>query len=169
MSMRKHESNVEKRILELEEKILHSEERILCILRNIEYKLAPHTARIAIQFTGESTMNTLVLNVGQSSIASIVALEADGVTVTPGAVVSAQVFTVSDPSITVTDNSDGTATILGVTPSSGAVSGSASATVTDADGAVVNLTQPFTVTVNGPVTPPTGLTTQIGIAFTPAA
>lgn len=112
-------------------------------------------------------MNSVTLIVGQSTKGTIVPLEADGVTVTPGAVVSAQTFTISDPSLTAVPNSDGTVTISGVAASTAAVTGTATATVTDADGAVSPFTQSFTVTVNS--APPVGLTTAIGVSFsTPA-
>jgi hypothetical protein len=67
----------------------------------------------------------LVLTVGQSSTATIVPLEADGA-VTPGAAVTAQTFSITDAGVSVVVNADGTATITGVGPTAGAVSGEAS-------------------------------------------
>lgn len=93
-------------------------------------------------------------------------LEADGVTPTPGATVSHAAFTLSDPSVEVVDNGDGTVKITGVAASTGAVTGTVQANVTDQDGAVGTFTQSFTVTVNPA---PTGLTSSIGVDFsTPA-
>jgi hypothetical protein len=124
------------------------------------------TTSIAIQFGENNTMNSLSLTVGQESTGTIVPLEVDGVTQTPGAVVSAQEYVISDPSLEATTNADGSVTILGIAAGS-TVSGTASATVTDADGAVAQFTQTFTVTVSAAVvTPPTGLTTSIGVSFT---
>jgi hypothetical protein len=124
------------------------------------------TASIAIQFGENNAMNSLSLTVGQESTGTIVPLEVDGVTQTPGAVVSAQEYVISDPSLEATTNADGSVTILGIAAGS-TVSGTASATVTDADGAVAQFTQTFTVTVSAAVvTPPTGLTTSIGVSFT---
>jgi hypothetical protein len=153
------------------DEILEVEKEQLRVLENIEKELHPRpsqfTHSISIRFTGSKTMNTLVLNVGQESTATITPLEADGVTVTPGAVVSQQIYTLSDPSLTIVTNADGSATITGVAASAGAVSGTAQATVTDADGAVATFSEGFTVTVNGvtPPPPPTGLTTSIGVTF----
>ena len=105
---------------------------------------------------------SVVLTVGQSTTATIVPLEADGTTVTPGAVVSAQTFTLTDAGISLVQNADGTATITGVGPTTGAVTGSASATVTDTDGTVTSFTQAFDVTVNAAAVH----TASIGITFT---
>lgn len=127
-----------------------------------------HTTRISIQF-GENAMNAVKLTVGQKTTGTIVPLEADGVTPTPGAVVSAQSYTISDPSLEAVTNADGTLTITGIAASTGAVSGTADAIVTDADGAVKQFSQTFTVTVDAVVVPPVGLTTSIGVEFsTPA-
>lgn len=124
------------------------------------------TASIAIRFTGDSLManNVLVLNVGQTSQASIVPLLADGVTPSGGAL-SVVSYTFSDPSATVVLNADGlTATVTGVAASTGAVSGSASAAVTDSDGVVSQWTQAFTIQTNG-VVPPAQLTQSIAVTF----
>lgn len=125
------------------------------------------TKKIAIKFyPGETDMNDVTLLVGQSTTGTIVPLEADGVTVTPGATVSHASFSLSDPSVSVVDNGDGTVTITGVAPSTGPVSGTAQANVADQDGATGTFTQAFTVTVNPA---PTGLTASIGVDFsTPA-
>lgn len=112
--------------------------------------------------------NAVILNVGQSTTATIVPLEADGVTITPGAVVSSATISVTDPSVTVVDNADGSVTITGI--AAGTASGAASAEVTDEDGTVTELTATFSVTVNAvtPPPPPTGRTTSIGVSFSPA-
>lgn len=104
---------------------------------------------------------SVVLTVGQSTVATIVPLEADGTTITPGAVVSAQAFTITDPGLSLVQNADGTATITGVAPTTGAVTGTASATVTDSDGTSGPFTQSFQVTVNAP----TQHTASIGVQF----
>lgn len=151
-----------------EQKILKDLEKILHELREIRWELRPQpiTRSIAVQFTGEIIMvnNALVLNVGQTSQASIVPFLADGVT-NSGGTVSGVSYSFSDPSATVVLNSDGvTATVTGVAASSGAVSGSASCSVTDTDGVVSTWTQAFTVTTNG-VVPPAQLTQSVVVAF----
>jgi hypothetical protein len=130
----------------------------------------PLTASIAIRFTGDSVManNVLVLNVGQTSTASIVPFLADGVTPS-GGTLSAVSYTFSDPSATVVLNPDGvTALVTGVAASAGAITGSAAATVTDTDGVVSKWTQPFTITTNG-VVPPAQLTQSVAVQFTTPA
>lgn len=124
------------------------------------------TTQIAIQF-GDNTMNSVTLVAGQSTTGTIVPLEADGVTQTPGAVVSAQSFSIPpDPSFGATDNGDGTLTITGNAASVAPVVGTASAIVTDADGAVATFTTSFTINVTSATPPPTGLTASIGVQFT---
>lgn len=152
----------------IEREILNDDERILRELEEIELELHPKhlTHSIVVRFTGDSPManNVLVLNAGQTSQASIVPLLADGVTPS-GGVVSAVSYTFSDPSATVVLNPDGvTATVTGVAASTGAVSGSASATVTDVNGAVAPFTQSFTIQVNA-VVPPVGITESIAVEF----
>lgn len=134
------------------------------LLKEINHKLPPlRTTQVGIQFNhGEITMPfALILTTGQSSVATIIPLEADGTTITPGAVVSAQTFSITDPGISLVTNADGTATITGVGPTTGAVSGTASATVTDVDGTTAPFSQTFTVTVNAP----TQHTASIGLTF----
>ena len=114
-------------------------------------------------------MNTLALLIGQSSIGTVTPLEADGLTVTPGAVVSNQSWSISDPSLTLATNSDGTATVTGVADSAAPVTGSVSATVTDADGTVSSFSATFTVTVTGTTPPPQARTASIGVAFSQPA
>ena len=126
----------------------------------------PLTRAIAVIFTGDNPMlnNTLVLNVGQTSQASIVPLLADGVTPS-GGTLSAVSYTFSDPSATVVLNADGlTATVTGVAASTGAVSGSAACAVTDTDGVVSTWTQAFTIQTNA-VVPPAQLTQSVAVQF----
>ena len=108
--------------------------------------------------------NALTLNVGQTSQASIQPLLADGVTPS-GGVLSAVSYTFSDPSATVVLNSDGlTATVTGVAASTGAITGTASCTVTDSDGVVSTWTQAFTITTLA-VVPPAPLTQSVAVQF----
>lgn len=110
--------------------------------------------------------NALVFAVGQTSTASIVPLLADGVTPSGGAL-SNVAYTFSDPSATVVLNLDGvTAAVTGVAASTGPVTGSASATVTDTDGVVSTWTQPFTIQTNAAV-PPAQLTQSVAVQFAP--
>ena len=128
----------------------------------------PLTAAIAVHFTGATMANSLILNVGQTSQASIVPLLADGITPS-GGVLSNVAYSFSDPSATVVLNADGlTATVTGVAASTGPVSGSASCTVTDTDGAVSQWNKPFTITTNA-VVPPAQLTQSIAVQFTTPA
>lgn len=147
-------------ILRVEGRILHEE-------RRIEHELHPHrTTNLRVRFTGAKTMNTVTLQVGQTTTATITPLEADDLTVTPGAVVSNQKFSITDPAVSVIDNPDGTAKITG--NAAGTVTGTVSATVTDQDGTVGQFTQGITITVQAAVQS-TGRTTQIGVDFsTPA-
>ena len=158
-------------ILRTEREILKTEKEILGAERRIEKELAPKplTASIEVQFTGDSFManNDLTLNVGQTSQASIQPLLADGVTPS-GGVLSAVSYTFSDQSATVVLNADGlTATVTGIAASTGAMSGSAAATVTDTDGVVSTWTQAFTITTNAVAPPPSQLTQQIAVQFSP--
>jgi len=147
-------------------------EEILHELRSIRRELAPKhfTQSIAIVFSGDFIMNTLTLNVGQSSIGTITPLAADGVTPSGGTVSAASFSLPVDPSITAVDNSDGTITITGIAVSVATVSGIASCTISDPDGAVSTFSQSFTVTVVGVTPPPPSATTaSIGISFTTPA
>lgn len=134
--------------------------------------LQPLTRSIAIEFTGESGMqiSNLVLNVGQTSQASIVPLLADGVTNSGGALSSVS-FSFSDPSATVALNSDNlTATVTGVAASADPVSGTVSCTVTDTDGVVSTWTKTFTIQVNAVAPPPPQqLTQSVEVQFTDPA
>lgn len=86
--------------------------------------------------------------VGATLTGTIVPLEADGTTITPGAVVSSPSYSVSDTAIaTVTTNPDGTATFTGVAP--GTVTVSVTALVTDADGVAQNFSTTNTLAVTG--------------------
>jgi hypothetical protein len=165
-----------------DQKILHIEEEILRETREtreiaqethreveeLERRLRPKrlTKSIAISFSGASTMNTLTLNVGQSSIGTITPLAADGVTPSGGTVSAASFSIPTDPSFGAVDNGDGTVTVTGLAASTSPVTGTASCTVTDTDGAVSTFTQTFTITVaGGPPPPPPATTTSIGVSF----
>lgn len=140
------------------------------VLRFLEHEPHPQplTRSITVRFTGESIMpstNSLVLNVGQTSQASIQPLLADGTTPS-GGVLSNVSFSFSDPSATVSLNADGlTATATGVAASTGPVSGSAACTVTDTDGVVSTWTQPFTIQTNAVAPPPQQLTQSVAVQF----
>lgn len=144
--------------IELLEQILHT-------LRRIEHDLnRSHTQFIAIKFGDNMAATPVTEAIGQSTIATTVPLEADGLTVTPGAVVSAQVYTISDPTIaSQTANADGTATYKALAAGTAIVT--VAATVTDPDGAVSSFTATNTITV----TAATGRSTGLQINFsTPA-
>jgi len=150
------------------EELIELERAELRSLREIARELKPKslTASITVKFSGESIManNALTLNVGQTSQASIQPLLADGVTPS-GGVLSAVSYTFSDPSATVVLNSDGlTATVTGVAASTGAITGTASCTVTDSDGVVSTWTQAFTITTLA-VVPPAPLTQSVAVQF----
>lgn len=162
------------------DEILHELREILHELRRIEHDLRPPnpppppppttlTRSIAVMFSGDSPMpnNALTLNVGQTSQASIQPLLTDGVTPS-GGVLSAVSYSFADPSATVVLNADNlTATVTGVAPSTGAVSGVAAATVTDTDGVVSQWSQAFTITTLGivPPPPPSQLTQSVAVQF----
>lgn len=102
----------------------------------------------------------VTLKVGQSTTVTIVPLEADGVTITPGAVVSAQTFTGGDANISLVTNADGTATVTALGATTG-ITVTGSCTVTQSTGASAPFTNTFTVIVTAP---PPG-TTSIGFQF----
>lgn len=141
------------------------------LLQTIVNNTTPRpTSRVAkVLFKGDSIMaNDLVLNVGQTSIATPTTFLADGTT-PAGATISAAVYTFSDPSATVVSSDGITALVTAVAPSTaGAVSGSVTFTAADTDSAVSKWTVPFTVFVNAPI-PPEQLSQSAGITFsTPA-
>ena len=148
------------------ETILQVDQSIDGYVSQIVTDLSPKTASITVKFSGATMANSVVLNVGQTSQASITPLLADGVTPSGGAL-SNVIYSFTDPSATVVLNSDGvTATVTGVAASTaGAVTGTAQATVTDTDGAVATFSQGFTVLVNA-VVPPSQLTQSIAVNFT---
>jgi hypothetical protein len=142
--------------------LLHRiDENVLELLRKQR-----RTQSISVRFSGECMANALIFNVGQTSQASIQPLLADGVTPS-GGTLSNVAYSFSDPSATVVLNADGlTATCTGVAASTGAVSGSASCTITDTDGVVSQWNQSFTITTNA-VVPPAQLTQSVAVQFTP--
>ena len=156
--------------------ILHELREILHELRRIEHDLHPQpppppppttlTRSIAVMFSGDSPMpnNALTLNVGQTSQASIQPLLIDGLTPS-GGTLSDVSYSFADPSATAVLNADNlTATITGVAPSTGAVSGVAAATVTDTDGVVSQWSQAFTITTLG-IVPPQQITQSVAVQF----
>lgn len=155
---------------EIERRLEHIEKLAERIERQIERLLHPKqlTRAVAVLFTGDFTMdNALVLNVGQTSTASIQPFLADGVTPS-GGVLSNVSYSFTDPSATVVLNSDSaTATVTGVADSAGnAVQGIASATVTDTDGVVSAWSQAFTIqTIGVTPPPPEQLTQSIAVQF----
>ena len=156
MSHHKHPSNDDQEILRTEREILRETRETHREVEEIERRLRPHklTASVANIFSGDFPMdNTLVLNVGQTSIDTITPRLADGVTAS-GGVLSAVVVTFSDPSATFVLNPDNTVTFTGVAASASPISGSTACTVTDTDGVVSTWTVPFTVQTNGTVAPP---------------
>lgn len=110
-------------------------------------------------------MNTLTLNVGQSSTGTITPLLADGVTPSGGTVSAASFSIPADPSFAATDNGDGTLSVSGVAASTAPVTGTASCTVSDLDGAVLSFSTSFTITVSAVVIPPVANTASIGVSF----
>jgi hypothetical protein len=143
-----------------------------CLLETISHERCakPITAAIAVHFSGDSIManNALIFTVGQTSQASIIPLLADEAT-NSGGVLSNVVYSFSDPSATLSLNSDGvTATATAVAASVGPVTGQASATVTDTNGVVTTYTDSFTITTLAVVvTPPPvePLTQSIAVVF----
>lgn len=107
-------------------------------------------------------MNTLILNVGQSSIGTITPLMADGVTPSGGTVSAASFSIPVDPSFAAVDQGDGTCLITGVAASATPVTGTATCSVTDSDGAVSTFSASFTITVSA-VTPPPPVATTASI------
>ena len=168
--MSHEEKEILKRLLRESKENAEEIARVLHIVREIERELRPQpqplTRSIAVQFTGEPPMpnNAMTLNVGQPSQASIQPLLADGITPS-GGTLSAVSYSFADPSATVVLNADNlTATVTGVAPSVGAISGSASCTVTDTDSVVSTWTQAFTITTLG-VVPPSQLTQSVAVQF----
>lgn len=111
-------------------------------------------------------MNSLTLAVGQSSTGTIIPLLADGITPSGGAISNASFSITPDPSFSAVDNADGSVTIVGLAVSASPVTGTASATITDHDGAVSTFSQSFTIVVTaGTTPPPTATTASIGVSF----
>ena len=172
------EHQIERRLERLEceaAEIKKDAREILWILRHHHPQPPPPpnqllTRSIAVRFTGDTPMadNILVLNVGQTSTASIQPFLADGVTPS-GGVLSNVSYSFADPSATVVLNSDGlTALVTGVADSAGvAVQGIAAATVTATDGVISQWSQMFTIqTIGVTPPPPSQLTQSIAVQFT---
>lgn len=146
-------------------KILEAHLEILRQLREIERLLKPQhrTTQAGIAFGANMAAVAGTQAVGSVLTASVVPLEADGITVTPGAnLTTPPAFTISDPTIaTIVDNGNGTASITGV--AAGTVTVTATGGVfTDADGTA---TAPLTATNTDVVTQPTGRTASMQINF----
>jgi hypothetical protein len=157
---------------EEEPRIIKLLERILRELRMIRRGLTRQriTTRIEVRFSGENMANSVELQVGQSSIATIEALASDGSA--SNGVISAVAFTFTNPDASFVNGADGVSgTVTGVEPSTGPIEGSVTCTVTDTDGAVSQFTQSFSVTVDpgAPPPPPVPTTASVQVNFsTPA-
>lgn len=121
-----------------------------------------HTFSIAIILGGISNMPATLI-VGQSIPATVSPLEADGSTITPGAVVSAESWSVSDSTLaTVAPQADGSVIIVAI--AAGSVTVSVTCTVTDADGTAGSFSASNSLTIN-PVPPPPARTASVEIVF----
>ena len=112
--------------------------------------------------------NALVLTVGQNSILTPEPLVPGGGASSKG-VISNLIFTFNDPSASVEGRPDGvSALVTGLLPSeNGPVTGTASFTIKDTNGAISNWIQAFTIEVDAPeATPaPLQLTESVAINF----
>jgi hypothetical protein len=146
-------------------KLLRSIEHYLFeIWKILRPKHNPNTTGAAIAFGGSMTSTPGTLAVGTTITATFVPIEADGITQTPGAVLTTPpVYTIDNPAIaTIVDNGNGTAAITGV--ASGTVNVTATGGVfTDSDGTV---SAPLTATNTATV--PTGRTVTAQINFSAA-
>jgi hypothetical protein len=169
--MPKHHDGLMTEILERINEFLKEGIHLLRESLRLEHEILRHlrediqrTTQLVTVFGDDTMAATLPGSevVGQSVIATLVAYEADGITATPGAVVSAQVWdAVSDATIaTLTANADGTATFVAL--AAGTLTGSVSATVTDVDGTVLTLTGSYTLVVT---TSPTGRSASLQVSF----
>jgi hypothetical protein len=136
------------------------------IERDIHFSHPVHRTKGIVFITSEGViMADIVLSVGQSTTVTIAPVEADGTTITPGAVVSAQTYSLSDPAVTTVQNPDGTLTITAVSATTTDLTNNSTATVTDQDGTVGNFSKSFTMQV----TAPTGRTAGIIFQFSKPA
>ncbi len=127
-----------------------------------DHKRHFRTRSVGLTFSGESKMADLSLQIGQSSTSTLTPLLADGVTPTPGAVITSATWSLSDASIsTVTNGNE--ITVTAVAETTNPVNGSVVVVVTDSDGTVGNFTVSFTVTVGG--VPPVNRTASVGLAW----
>lgn len=143
----------------------HLLEEILYELRRIRRRLDAASEHKTFQLgiiLGD-TMTPATLAVGQHLGATVVPLEADGITQTPDATLSDIKWSVDDQTI-VSEfvNPDNTSTYTGLKPGTATVT--VSATVTDQDGTVTDLTASNTITVTGTAA---GRTVSLGINFGP--
>lgn len=129
-------------------------------------ELGDATDKIVIVFGGNMPRTPGTVAAGSTVVASIVPLEADGVTVTPGAVVSNAGYAIDDSTIaSFVVNPDGTATFTGL--AAGTANVTATATVTDASGIANTFTSSSTALTVTAVTPPTETTASIQVNFAP--
>jgi hypothetical protein len=122
------------------------------------------TIQLAIVF--EAAMNSVSMTVGQSVVATAVPLEADGITQTPGAVVSNVTLSADPAFLSTFEHDDGTVTLTAML-GPGTATVTASATVTDADGTVTTLSATGTVVISAPAPP--ARTVSLGISFSEPA
>lgn len=154
------------------EKLLRAQEEQIRELRHISHQLAkliqednPNRTRqagIAFGDTMAATPGTQA--VGSVLTATFVPIEADGVTSTPGAVLTTPpVYTIDNTAVaTIVDNGNGTATITGVSAGTATVTATGGV-FTDPDGVV---TSPLTATNTDTVTgASTGRTVSAQINF----
>jgi len=138
---------------------------ILHVLRKLYHHLVPHsrTTQARISFGGNMASTPGTQAVGSTLTATFVPLEADGITVTPGAKLTTNpTWTSSDTTIaTVVANADGTATVTGVAAGTVTITGTGGV-FTDADGTA---TSPLTASNTDTVTVPTGRTVSAQVNF----
>jgi hypothetical protein len=138
--------------------------RILAILEIIYNSLElPRTTNAVIIFGANMAATPGTQAVGTKLTATFVPIEADGLTVTPGAVLSTQpTWSSSDTSIaTVTANADGSAVVVGVAAGTATITGTGGV-FTDLDGVA---TAPLTASNTDTVTQPTGRTVSAQVNF----
>jgi len=150
----------------IQQKILDELNKQTAILREIADDLAPSpdtTTAAAIRFGVNMAATPGTQAVGSVLTATVVPLEADGVTVTPGSKLTTNpTWASSDAAIaTLVSNADGSATITGV--AAGTVTITATGSVfTDNDGTA---TSPLDATNTDTVTQPTFRTVSAQINF----
>ena len=155
--------------LDNEHKIVRLLEKLEHTARRIEHEIyrqfhLHRTTNAAIYFGENMAAVPGTQAVGGTPLtASFVPIEADGVTVTPGAnLTTPPTYTIDNTSVaTLVDNGDGTATITAVAPGTATVTATGGV-FTDSDGTV---SSPLTATNTDAVTQPTGRTVSAQINF----